>query len=1106
PLTIRCKVTWQSRPARNIIGVLRGQAPDKVDEALVLTCYYDSYSLVPDVSPGGEQVVSLAVMLEMARALKAYQGSMKRDIVFVATAGHAQALEGVCRLNQAIESFTTKFKDHITFEKQITEHQTKLRYVRTALDEIIGSEEPWAVGRAPRGNADYRQQWAARDPAFRKWFEECFATVAGEVNLEQRAAFLQARLDWIRAGQPNFLDGFNAAQATSAERQERKNRDPLMNAYLDAKAEDNTSGNMITTPFWMAAYNLRPTAGDSRDRFDEWGYVRKTEAYLTRLRAYHEQQIAELADSIAVRELFTPYAKTLTVNLELYSGGAQQKRDLAVLMGRQIPGTVVEPQSTDLRNAIDEKIPADGAAKPFTVTSWGSKDAAGGTNDPNIHSQSSTEMESEVWFRCARQAFTIINKVFFPGKIGTPEDTFDTLVLDGVIEQMTPIGKALLAIAHGKVGFKTIQYIPGNDAIVTFRGSVLTSAGVTAAVPNHRVGERTFVRYYQNTGPLGLSRGIRLSPLIEASPYGTYCRKFNFDLSMWGNPVTVDAARFDDRGYITFYKDASPKSQTIFKNEIFPSSDLAIGSEKPINVQLFRAAQVVCYQRGNPKTLNSFAGFNFIQKLGMQAPERIHSEISPSAPGISAFLDPDCVFYIAMLDGSAANPEVQTFRAFMMNNIAELNDEKLRSAYLTPGDATMQPPNAADGELAGKGYLAAGWTPSAMPYTSLTFPYFDAVASMIRTNGIRLAKENQYFMADKQMLESHDLAKRKLREALEFKAKGDAVNATNAAGRALSYTINNHPVIRTKISNAIIGILWYLMILVPFVFFFEKLVFGNTDIRKQLLAYGIIFVAVFALLWYFHPAFQMVNQPLIILLGFLIFLLAMIVSLMVAGKFQQTIKVLRSKEGNVEGADVNRAGVIGTAFMLGLNNMRRRKVRTGLTSVTLVLITFVMICFTSVDTSENEKQIPTGKSPSNGLMRRDPNFVPITDGEINNLTQLFGLDYPISVNYWLVGAINVTAFKNAEIFIDREQIISGEVKKSQAKVNAGVCMPWNEPDFTGIDQYLQKPNRGWFPRPPQTEKEIAAAAGTPMPDYVILPDTVASALELTPEKVYAERP
>ena len=89
--------------------------------------------------------------------------------------------------------------------------------------------------------------------------------------------------------------------------------------------------------------------------------------------------------------------------------------------------------------------------------------------------------------------------------------------------------------------------------------------------------------------------------------------------------------------------------------------------------------------------------------------------------------------------------------------------------------------------------------------------------------------------------------------------------------------------------------------------------------------------------------------------------------------------------------------------MLGLNNMRRRKVRTTLTCVTLTLITFVMICFTSITTSMQDVEYMTGRSTANGILRRDPNFIPLKDDEINNIKQVYGLKYPVAVTYWVTG-------------------------------------------------------------------------------------------------------
>ncbi|MHB9134094.1 MAG: FtsX-like permease family protein [Armatimonadota bacterium] len=1081
PVTVRCKVVWKSVPVKNIVGVLKADKPTQ--EALVINCFYDSYSLVPELAPGAEQALSVAAMLELVKALQPYKATMKRDIIFVATAGHCQSLEGVDRLLEAIETFTKDLKNYRNLDVQLQDEQRKLDYAQKALEiaGTAGNSGPWNSNE----NSAYRQVWERNDPDFRKWFEKCFTTIAGEINLDRREELLQARLSWIRAGRPAFKAGFDYLHASQEERSDTNNRHPLLSKYLEIKQDDTEAGNMISTPFWQVAYNLNASKA-----FTRWDYLGKTRAFFTKLQDYHKQRINQLEQSLVLRNtVFKPYKATLTINLELYSGGQLPWKDLAVLMGRVRPGTVVEPQSTDLRNTIAGNVTKINGNPAFGVTSWGSKDADGSPpGDPNIHSQYFTELESEVWFRCARPSFTIINKSFLPAKVGTPEDTFEGCSTQVVTEQLPAIGKALLEIAHGKITFKEIKYLPGNDAMSDCRGKVVTMVGTSSTVPSHQLGKNTFVRLYaQNAyasgGVAPTMRGIRLFPIFQTDPYGEYRRSFTFDMAAYWSQPNFDAARFDDQGMMTFYKDASTVSQSIFKNELIPLTDLTIGNEKPVNMALFRCTPVSCFQRGNPKTLNSFPSFVFLSKLGMDAPSQIHMENTAAAPGVTAYLEPDCEFYVGLMDGSAENPDIQTYRAFM------LNVDK-------PAPPALQPGKEPEPELYGRGYLATDWP-------NLTFPYFDAAASMLRTNEKRLRLEDKFNMADKQMLESHALAKTLYSQAIEQREnEGDTIGAVNSAGKSLAMAINNHPVIRTKISNAVFGILWYLGLLVPFVFFFEKLICGFTDIRKQLLAVGVIFVGVFFLLKLFHPAFQMVRSPLMILLGFLIFLLSSLVTVMVSGKFKQNLTELRRREGYVEGADINRGGVVGTAFMLGLNNMRRRKVRTGLTCVTLVLITFAMICFASVSTGIQKTEYAIGKSQSNGLLRRDPNFAALTENELNNLKQIYGLDYPIATQAWLTGTLDPRMLKNTEIIIDREYPVGTQMVKKRASVNAAIAMGWNEPQFSGIDRYLTT-KRGWFPRPPQTkeEQQLAIKNKIVLPNYVILPDEIANKLAITKDDI-----
>ncbi|MEI6518768.1 MAG: FtsX-like permease family protein [bacterium] len=1053
-LTLRSKVTWQNKMASNILGVLR--SPNPAQEALVITAHYDSSSRIPDYAPGGEEALSLASMLEIARSMSQYKQYLTRDVIFVAEAARTQTMEGTEKLLEAIDELRNKPLEGQSILEQLQRSKRQLEYANQALALLKGAD---------RWNSSFNDEWKNVDPEYKKWAEHGFAIAAGEVCLERQEATLQANLAWIRGGRLIYRLGFKPA--TDAQRADPANKHPLYNTFLEAKKEESLASNAISVPFWNSSEQMGAN-------FTKWGYLKQAEKFFNDAKSYEEQEIVKLTSMAAVKEIFKPYNNTLTIDLELYSGGEKAIKDLVVFLGRGSVGTIVEPQVGSISRVIREK-----AASAMAVTCWSSQDVSGGINDPSIHSAVSTVFPSVLWFNNNRLAFSIANKSFFPNKFGTPDDNITGIPTTVVGQQIAPIGKGLLTIACGNIAFKTLHRPIDELQTISIRGSVFTNADAGSQVPNHPMGRNTVVHVvWPDLSRSVSSRGIRIFPIMLTNPYGEYSRPQVFDfISYFAPTAKFLATRFDDSGNLLFYADTTA-SNSIFQNEKVIPNTLIRGVDKPVNIALFRASQSSCFQKGNPKTLNSYAGFDFVRIGSLQTPEKSNIISAPDSPAYSAFLPPDFSYAIALKDGSMENPEVQTYRAFMLN----VNpDDKLSI------DSPDIPDN--EQELYGNGYLAAD-TPN------LTFSYFDAAASMLRTNAKRLRIQDKYHMADKQMKESHARAIESLLRARKERVEGQTVLAVNDAGRALADATNNHPVIRMKIASAILGILWYLGLLIPFAFFFEKLVFGFTDIRKQLLASAVIFTLSFLLLQAFHPAFRMVASPMMILLGFLISLLALLVIVMVGGKFQQTIKDLRKREGTVEGADINRAGVIGTAFMLGLNNMRRRKVRTGLTCGTLVLITFAMICFTSVSSDVIEDETTIGRAPSNGIFRRDINFAPLTDNEISNLRQLYGLDYPIAVQSWVVSKLNPLELKNAVITLDTKGVNNNNSKSTD--VNAAVVLSWNENQFSHIDQYLIT-KKTWFPRPPATSEEKAEAlrTGYKMVNYVMLPDEVAKKLEIS---------
>ena len=103
--------------------------------------------------------------------------------------------------------------------------------------------------------------------------------------------------------------------------------------------------------------------------------------------------------------------------------------------------------------------------------------------------------------------------------------------------------------------------------------------------------------------------------------------------------------------------------------------------------------------------------------------------------------------------------------------------------------------------------------------------------------------------------------------------------------------------------------------------------------------------------------------PLIIILAFAIIFMSIVVISVVYGKFDTELKRIRSGRGVAGTTSFARASVLMSAVLLGIANMRKRKFRTALTSITIVLITFAVLCFTSASRYLDTTTLPTGVLP-----------------------------------------------------------------------------------------------------------------------------------------------
>ncbi|MCE2447259.1 MAG: M28 family peptidase [Candidatus Latescibacteria bacterium] len=166
--------------------------------------------------------------------------------------------------------------------------------------------------------------------------------------------------------------------------------------------------------------------------------------------------------------------------------------------------------------------------------------------------------------------------------------------------------------------------------------------------------------------------------------------------------------------------------------------------------------------------------------------------------------------------------------------------------------------------------------------------------------------------------------------------------------KALGLETRAYPEVLATLNDVLEGVIFFMALLLPAAFFGERLLFAAADIRRQLAGFGLLLLAIWLILAQVHPAFELA-EPLVVLLAFAIMAMAVFVLFMVVGRFNRVMAQHQSQQTRVHSQDLSRLSASYAAFMLGISNMRRRPLRTGLTLATLTLLTFTLLSFTSFE-------------------------------------------------------------------------------------------------------------------------------------------------------------
>jgi len=1033
-VTLKVRTAYRPIPTTTLVARLKAGAP--ANDVVVIPASYDAASPMPDLASGTLQAIPVALQLCLLDGLKQYRRDLRRDVVFVCFGSRTMAQDSQNRLLAAIGRNADRPTRAGELQRELKENASTLQDV----EEIVPLFEDEAFFRDP-GKTLAKLKGSAGD-----LFEQQCIYVRNTLVFELSEEMLRKKI---------VFDKDPTGDLTG----------PAFRAFVETRRRYDRA-------FAAAGYNVAKLLREQKSYLAEYSLRRRLKGRFEQLRAYHRRVDRRLRQEIALNRLFAGYRNIVVLSPELVTrdvGAAKESESLSFYIAKYWEEYVGD-HGVAIRNHINGAIRRLGlggkVAVPFVGRTHVTDIATRIRSNVGADPASTISTESGLWVIFGYPAFSLVNTdraesyadYFAPTELPYMRRT------ETMKYSLAVVGESILSAAFGNGRFPPTKL--RERSIISFHGNVYVANVGQSIIPN-----------YPMRGALVGSKLPGLFPRpyfgnlkIFTDPYGHYSYPYcatTFARSVW--EYSPDAVVFGDDGIIQYVKDTGKAAQSIFRSMNLRVEELS----EPVSMVLYRASPVTILDMINPQTLKAWAGVEFIRRRGLTA---FASTNTFTGGGIvTAFIKPDERFYVTFKAGSAENELVHVTRAFMLGTTME---EAL--AEKTDPDTVE-----AGREISGKGYLAAD---SRM---LLDVPR-EIAKSMAVLNAKRLALQNRrgYQMADERVQEFHKRTIQQLSESRGLPIHQADLRARNAA----TYAMLNHPVLRENIFEAIIGVLWYLGLLVPFVFFFEKLLFGFADIRRQLTAILITFVAAFALLKLLHPAFSMIRSSVMILLGFVILLISLGITVLFCGKFQENIEDIRKRRGRVTAAEVNKLGVLATAFLLGLNNMHRRRVRTLLTCGTLVLMTFVMICFTSVQSDLVDTQVAVGKAPFSGLLVKNEKFKPVTADEVFALNAKYGhLGRTVS-RYMYVGteSTSTRARNNPKVEVAYER--PGAAPRG-LRLSSIIRFSAFEPLQKNIRLLTA---RGWF-----TEAQELAEEGL-IP--IMLPDAAARKLGITPKMVDGEEP
>jgi hypothetical protein len=379
----------------------------------------------------------------------------------------------------------------------------------------------------------------------------------------------------------------------------------------------------------------------------------------------------------------------------------------------------------------------------------------------------------------------------------------------------------------------------------------------------------------------------------------------------------------------------------------------------------------------------------------------------------------------------------------------------MASIYTEPG--TWLKATLSDNVLTRKMILTNGSPENSMglgysvdQYSAIHNTVYQAARDIWTLLSPRIANLENHGIFDDKISQLEERGLTALLQAKTSLADYDYATFSSAASEAMALANRVYIQVEKTQKDVLFGVLFYIALFVPFAFCMERFLFNYANIYKRIVAFSAILLILIAIIRQVHPAFQLAYSPTVVILAFFILGLSLMVSLIIFFRFEEEMILLQRRASHKRPSEISHWKAFTAAFFLGVSNLRRRRIRTILTCLTLIILTFTIMSFTTVKSGERQSRLFFQEdAPYHGLLLKRMDWRSLPVEAIDNLVDGFHDTKGIAPRIWLEA-------------VDASQAVHVPLQHgaNHAELQGLIGLSPAEAEVTGLDNLLTSGR--WF--------------------------------------------